>query len=367
MMDVLIAGGGTGGHLFPGIALAQEVRRRDAQARVIFVGSRRGIEAHAVPKAGFEVEFLPISGLRRKGFTGAMKGLAQIPWAMGHALRVVHRFKPQVAVSVGGYAAGPAVLAAKLLGVPCVVMEQNAIGGVTNRILSRIARTVFASMPTQGFDARKVSVVGNPVRSDLLAVRSVPFQVGSPLHLLVFGGSQGARALNDVMLEIAPELVRGGRWQVTHQTGTADFERAKKAYALLDTDAINAVPFIDDMAAAYAQAHLVISRAGATTLAELTVCGRPAILVPYPFAVDDHQTKNALTLAQTGAAILVPQHELTATGLLKHLQGLADTPQRLVDIAQRAHAAGHPYAARDIVDALDEMVGTLVSEDTDHV
>lgn len=352
-MDVLIAGGGTGGHLFPGIALAQEIRRREPSAKVLFVGTERGIEVRAVPKAGFELALLPVSGLRRVGLLGFAKGLLRLPLALGQAISLVRKTRPHVAVSVGGYAAGPAVLASRLLGVRCVVMEQNAIPGFTNRVLSRLAHRVFAALPLQGINPAKVAVLGNPVRSDLLPVREGPYAPQSPLRLLVFGGSQGARAINEAMMAWLPLLASSDvPVIITHQTGTADHPRVSAAYAEAGLSSATVTPFIDDMAQAYRDADLVICRSGATTIAELTVCGRPAILVPFPFAVDDHQTKNARALADVGGAVHLPQTELTAERLHALVSKLAGDRDRLVKMAHASRAAGHPQAARDIADAL---------------
>lgn len=350
-MTVLIAGGGTGGHLFPGIALAQELEARARETRVVFVGTERGIETRAVPKAGFELELLPVSGLRRTGVLGMVRGLARLPVAMLQAMSLIRRRRPDVAVSVGGYAAGPAVLAAKLLGVPCVVMEQNAVPGFTNRILGRLVDAVFASLPTDGFPAEKVKVLGNPVRADFIPVREVDYQCHNPLRILVFGGSQGARALNDVWMEIATRLPSLG-WSVTHQTGQADAEHVEAAYRAAGAEA-TVLPFIDDMAAAYRDADLVVCRSGASTIAELTVCGRPSILVPFPYAVDDHQSANARVLAAAGGAVHLPQGELTAERLIQEIESLE--PERLRAMAAAARSQGKPRAVRDIADALEEV------------
>ncbi len=386
MMDVLIAGGGTGGHLFPGIALAQELRRRDADGRVLFVGTKLGIETHAVPRAGFDLELLPVSGLRRVGLSGFLLGLLRLPLAMLRALRLVRRFGPDLAVSVGGYAAGPAVLASRLLGVPCVVMEQNAVPGFTNKVLGRMARRIFAALPTQGFPASKVRIVGNPVRQDLLAVRDSPYEPAQPLHLLIFGGSQGARALNEAMMAAAPLLAaRGPELRIVHQTGKVDQERVERAYREAGLGGIDrtarctvgtvstvgtvgtVVAFIDDMASAYRQASLVLCRAGATTIAELTVCGRPAVLVPYPFAVDDHQTANARTLSDAGAAVHLPQTELSAERLVALLHELAADPARLRVMAAASLAVGKPEAVGAIADALEQEVKQNGDQEVDRV
>ncbi|MBI5511896.1 MAG: undecaprenyldiphospho-muramoylpentapeptide beta-N-acetylglucosaminyltransferase [Deltaproteobacteria bacterium] len=361
-MDVLIAGGGTGGHLFPGIAVAEEVRRRDPAARVLFVGTARGLEVKAVPKAGFELALLPVSGLRRTGLLGLCLGLLRLPGALFGALRLVRGFRPQVAVSVGGYAAGPAVLAARLLGVPCVVMEQNAVPGFTNRVLGRLARRVLAGLPPTGLPADKVTVVGNPVRADLLRVRGSAYAPHRPLKLLVFGGSQGARALNEVMIGAAAALeAQGVALEITHQTGGADCERVRAAYAAAGVQGPRVLPFIDDMATAYDEADLVLCRAGASTIAELAVCGRPAILVPFPFAVDDHQSANARALAAAGGAVHLPQAEMSCGRLTELVAALAREPERLRAMAAAAHRYGQPDSAATIVTALEGVASPAAS------
>ena len=354
-MSVLIAGGGTGGHLFPGIAVAQEFLRRDPPSRVVFVGTSRGIEARAVPKAGFQLELLPVRGLRRLGALRLAGGIMRLPLALWKALRIVRTIRPDVAISVGGYAAGPAVLASWLCGVPCAVMEQNSIPGLTNKVLGRLAFRIFASLPTDSFDEAKVRVVGNPVRSDLLAIRDLPYRPQKPMRLLVFGGSQGARALNQVMKKLIP-LLKGSdaKWQVVHQTGRSDFDSVRAAYEEADVDFVEVQPFIEDMASAYRDADLVVSRSGATTLAELTVCGRPSLLVPFPFAVDDHQRKNAESLVEAGAARCVLESDLDSDSLLEMLEHFAEHPEILEEMAARSKELGHPGAASEIVDSIIE-------------
>ncbi|MBC7792108.1 MAG: undecaprenyldiphospho-muramoylpentapeptide beta-N-acetylglucosaminyltransferase [Clostridia bacterium] len=350
MTDVLIAGGGTGGHLFPGIALAQEVKRRDPSSRILFVGTARGIEVRAVPKAGFDLALLKVSGLKRTGVVGLVAGLFRLPLALVNAIGVVHRFKPQVAVSVGGYAAGPAVLAARILGVPCVVMEQNAVPGLTNRILAKVATKVVASMPATALQGDKILVLGNPVRSDLLPVRDSAYAPQSPLRLFIFGGSQGARAVNEAFMKIASRLKDLGV-TIRHQTGEADVARVKGAYEEVGFTGVNVSAFIDDMATAYKDADLIICRAGATSIAELTVCGRPSILVPFPGATDDHQTANAKALEITGAAIHIAQGADLADRLWDVIAAL--TAERLITMAKAARETGRPLAASAIADTLD--------------
>jgi len=356
-MDVLIAGGGTGGHLFPGIALAQEVRRRDPNARIVFVGSPKGIEKHAVPKAGFSLRLISVSGLRSKGLKERLLGLMRLPFAMVQAFWVVLRFRPDIAVSCGGYAAGPAVMAARILGVPCIVLEQNAVPGVTNRILGKFARRVISALPVKGFPPEKVRVLGNPVRADLLRVREAGYTLSETPQILLFGGSQGARALNEAMMELAPILDQVGlNVRIVHQTGRLDYERVKEHYEALGTERIEARQFIDDMATEYEAADLVICRAGATTIAELTVVGRPSILVPFPFAVDDHQTANALELEGLGAALHLPQTQLSAEKLLELIQSFLADSNKLKTMAQASFDAGKPNAVSEIFDALKEEI-----------
>ena len=357
-MRVVIAGGGTGGHLFPGIAVAQELKRRHSEHEVLFVGSPRGIEKDAVPKAGFNVELLPVSGLRRMGIFGTLKGLAKLPLAILKAFGLILRFKPDVAVSVGGYAAGPAVLAARFLGVHVVVMEQNAIAGTTNRILGKLAHRIVASLPVKGLPQAKVEILGNPVRLEMNAVRDESFEIHQPLRVLVFGGSQGARAINETfveMLENHSELQ--GQIEVFHQTGRLDFDSISERYQAIGSQHYKCEKFIDAMADAYKWSDVVICRAGATTIAELTVCGRPAILIPFPYAVDDHQTANAKALEADGAAIHQAQSDLSPEILLGQLQKLLTDRGALKEMATAARAAGRPSAAADICNLLEKEGG----------
>lgn len=356
----MIAGGGTGGHLFPGIALAEELRARDEETEILFVGTARGIEVRSVPRAGFNLELLPVYALRGKGPKEFIKNLCRLPWALVKAWQLVRRWQPDVAVSVGGYAAGPAVLVCRLMGIPTMVMEQNAIAGVTNRILGLFATRVIAALPVQGFAAHKVSVLGNPVRAELQRVRDAAFVPGiargQAPRLLVFGGSQGARALNDAMIAAAPLLIgRGSGWRIVHQTGRTDYERVEHAYRVAGVRNIRVQAFIDDMATAYEEADLVLCRAGASTTAELTMCGRPAILVPFPAATDDHQTANAVVVAESGGFVHLPQSQLTPDHLVDVLESLLNDGERLSQMAAAAHAMGTPQAVANIADAVEDL------------
>lgn len=357
MMQVMIAGGGTGGHLFPGIAVAQELRRRHPDARILFVGTERGIEIRAVPDAGFELALLPVQGLRNKSLRATAGGLVRLPQAMHRALALVRQFRPDVAVSVGGYAAGPAMLAARLLGVPCVVMEQNAVAGYTTRALATIAHCVIAAMPCPDLPPGKTLLLGNPVRADLLPVRDEAYAPQSPLRLLVLGGSQGAHALNQVMQQMAPLLAALPRPpHIVHQTGSSDCDTVAQSYKDARYPQASAHAFIRDMAHAYAQCDLLLCRAGATTLAEVTVCGRPSILVPFPQAAGDHQTANAKTLETAGAAVHVPQADLDARMLCQLIAELAQDIPRLQQMAAAAHKLGKPQALAHITNTLEQQI-----------
>jgi UDP-N-acetylglucosamine--N-acetylmuramyl-(pentapeptide) pyrophosphoryl-undecaprenol N-acetylglucosamine transferase len=357
---IMIAGGGTGGHLFPGIAVAEELRRRHPDIDIVFVGTARGIEVRAVPRAGFTLKLLRVQALRGNGPWGMLKSLGRLPAALWQATALVRALRPDVAIGVGGYAAGPAMVAARLQGRRCIILEQNAVAGITNRILGRLAHRIVAALPSQSFAPGKVLVLGNPVRADLLAVRQRPYTAptaGQPLRLLVMGGSQGAKALNQAMVDLIPMFATAPfKLHILHQTGSADAQRVAAAYAAGGCADAVATPFIDTMADAYAQADLVLCRAGASTLAELTVCGRPSILVPYPAAADDHQTANAKVLAEQGAAILLPQPQMDAVKLFALIAAYAADPASLAHAAAQARSLGKPEAVSAIADVIESEV-----------
>jgi UDP-N-acetylglucosamine--N-acetylmuramyl-(pentapeptide) pyrophosphoryl-undecaprenol N-acetylglucosamine transferase len=355
-MRLLVAGGGTGGHLFPGLALAEEVKTRHPRNDVLFVGSARGLEAKVVPKSGFPLALIDVGPLKGQGVLGLLRGLVRLPRALRQSMHVLRKFDPDVVVGVGGYASGPAVLAAALLGIPTAVQEQNALPGATNRALGRIARAVFISFEEARpfFPARTTHLLGNPIRRAFLDNYLHTKTPGERLSILVTGGSQGARGLNsrvaDAVELLAPAL--GPRLRILHQTGTKDLDSVQIRYAKLAQTGIelSAAAFIDDMAKAYAEADLLVCRAGATTIAELTVCKKPAILVPFPFAADDHQTVNARSLVQAGAALLLKEAELTGESLAAELRALEGDRSRLVRMSRASGLLGRPEAAREIAD-----------------
>lgn len=357
---MLIAGGGTGGHLFPGIALAEEVTTRHPDNRVLFVGTTRGLEARVVPAAGFQLETIEVRGLKGMGVFRALQALLLLPLSFFSSWRIVGRFRPDVVVGVGGYASGPVVLAAWTRGIATAIQEQNALPGVTNRILGRIVRAVFIAFEQAraAFPPRKTFLVGNPVRRKLMDnyLRSRPTETDGRFRLLVVGGSLGARGLNTRMLEALPHLGElRRRMDIVHQTGAADLERVRSGYAEAGVTA-EVVPFVDDMSAAYARASVVLCRAGATTVAELTICKKAAILVPFPFATDDHQAVNAAALVEVGAALMFREAELTGERLAGELRRLAAEPERLQRMERAAGGLGRPEAARELVDLCAELV-----------
>jgi UDP-N-acetylglucosamine--N-acetylmuramyl-(pentapeptide) pyrophosphoryl-undecaprenol N-acetylglucosamine transferase len=357
---LLIAGGGTGGHLYPGLAVAEEVLARPG-GEVLFVGTARGLEARVVPAAGHALELIAVSGLKRVGPLAFLRGLGRLPLALVGAMRIVRRFRPDVVLGVGGYASGPVVLAAALAGYPTAIQEQNSVPGFTNRTLGRFVRAVLiAFVEAQAFFPRaKVARVGNPVRRRFVeaAVAARGAVPGGEPRLLVLGGSQGSRAVNDLVLGAAELLAgRGLVPPIVHQAGPADAVRCADRYRSLGlADRATVRPFIEDMPGALGEAALVIGRAGALTLAELAIVARPAVLVPLPTAADDHQSKNAEVFARAGAAVVLAQHRTTPAHLADVLVELLADATRRQAMAHAMAALARPSAARDVVDRLEEL------------
>lgn len=357
-LRVVIAGGGTGGHLFPGVAVAEEILRRHPGAQVTFVGTARGIEAKVVPELGHRLELIEVSGLKTVGLRGALRGALSIPRALWQSRRLLRALDPDVVLGVGGYASGPVVLMARLRGVATAILEQNSVPGLTNKILGRVARRIFVAFADSQrfFPTRKIALVGNPIRADIRAALTAggePRPADAPPRLFVFGGSQGAVAVNRLVADAAGLLAaRGVALDIVHQTGEADLAPTQERYRAAGVDA-DCRAFIRDMAAEYRAADLIVSRAGATTIAELGVAGVPAILIPYPFAADDHQVHNARELVEAGAALCVPQAELTAEGLADELAALAADPERRQRMRAAMRGIGRPDAAREVADWCD--------------
>ena len=352
-MRLLIAGGGTGGHLFPGVAVAEELRAQEADAAVRFVGTKRGIEARVLPELGWELEVIEVSGLKTVGTLGTIRGLFRLPKALWQARKAVKRFKPDAVIGVGGYASGPVVLMARLAGIPTAICEQNSIPGLTNKILGRFVRAVFLSFEESRrfFKPKKIVMSGNPVRRDLLAklLAPGPSEASDAIHVLVCGGSQGAVAVNELAAEALSALSRETPLSIVHQTGENSLEATAKRYADASVTA-DTRAFIKDMASAYQRADVIIGRAGATTVAELAIAGKPAIFIPYPFAADNHQEINAREMATAGAALMFKQSELTADKLAGALRPLLVDSAKRTAMGAAMKALAKPLAATAVVD-----------------
>lgn len=355
---MIVAGGGTGGHLFPGIAVAEEFLRRDPLNRVLFIGTERGLEKKALGPLGFPLRMLKVEGLKGRGGGGVAASLLKIPGGLIASFKIIREFAPDVVIGVGGYASGPAVLMARLMGRKTAIAEQNAFPGLTNRILGRFAHRVFLSFSAseKWFPAGRTRVVGNPVRSAFLGEKAVGEKNGRRFTVLVFGGSQGAHAINRAVGEALDDLLPlKERLRFIHQTGEEDREAVAGAYRQRGFKA-EVSPFITDMAAAYREADLLVCRAGATSIAEITAVGKAAILIPFPFAAGDHQTRNAEVLAAAGAAELMPEGGLDGPRLAEAIGRICRAPDAVRKMEAAAAALGNRRAAADIVDACLEMV-----------
>ena len=367
-LRAVIAGGGTGGHLYPGIAIARELAARRPGSTITFAGTARGIEMKVVPREGFELDLLRVAGLKGRSALSAVRGIALLPRSFLDAWRIISRRRPDVVVGVGGYSSGPVVMVASLRGVPTLLAEQNAVPGLTNRILARVvgaAAVTFES--TLPFFGGRGFVAGNPVRPEFLASAASGGAIGASAdggddggrdaartRVLIFGGSQGAHAINVAMVAAAPRLAAAGAVDLTHQTGERDVELVRGGYGNAKL-AARVEPFLYAMDREMKWADVVISRAGATTIAELAAIGRAAILVPLPTAADDHQKKNAELFARAGAGELIEQKDLTGALLADRLLALAADAPRRQRMAQAARALARPDAAARIVDRLLEL------------
>lgn len=359
-LAVVIAGGGTGGHLFPGIAVARELLRRQPQSHVSFAGTSRGLEAHVVPREGFALDVIRSAGLKGKSLSSRVRGASLLLPGFLDAWRILSARRPRVVVGVGGYSAGPVVLLAALRGVPTMVLEQNAMPGLTNRLLARFVRSAAVTYEQAlPFFRGKGFVAGNPVRAEFLTGTTGTTgtsEVPSPrFRVLVLGGSQGAHAINVAMVEGAAEMTRhGAGMDIVHQTGERDLADVRDGYRRAGVAARVEV-FLERVADEMRAADLVIGRAGATTLAELAAIGRPAVLVPFPTATDDHQKKNAMVLAEAGAAEMIEQRDLTGARLAGTVRALANDCERRARMGAAMHGFARPDAARVIVDRLLEL------------
>jgi UDP-N-acetylglucosamine--N-acetylmuramyl-(pentapeptide) pyrophosphoryl-undecaprenol N-acetylglucosamine transferase len=355
----MVAGGGTGGHVFPGIAVADALDRRVRDLSVCWVGTSRGIEARVLPSTPWRFEPMDLAGLNGVRGKKLVAALAKLPPAAGHAWRVLRRERPHVVLGVGGYAGGPVVAMAASLRIPTAVLEPNAVPGLTNRILSRMVKAAFVTHEETlaAFPAGVGVVTGSPVRRAFLARMASPVPTGGDASVLVLGGSQGARAINAVMPEAVSRLRAAGlALRVTHQTGAAERDAVAAAYAARG-EAAEVVAFIDDVATVMAESSLVVCRAGAMTVAELGVLGRPAVYIPLPTAADDHQRKNAEAMAARGAARWVAQPALTAERLAEEIGAALRDGDALQAMGAAAWSSARPDAAGVIADALLALAG----------
>jgi UDP-N-acetylglucosamine--N-acetylmuramyl-(pentapeptide) pyrophosphoryl-undecaprenol N-acetylglucosamine transferase len=345
--------GGTGGHVFPALALARALRERSW--RVVWLGTRRGIEARLVPAEQIPIEWLSIGGLRGKGAATMLLAPFRLARALFEALRIVHRLRPSVVVGLGGFASGPGGVAAWLLRRPLLIHEQNAVAGFTNRTLARLATQVLAAFPDAFSAGVKAQVIGNPVRSEIASLPPPPVRFAArrgPIRILVIGGSQGAVKLNSVVPQALARVHRGVELEVRHQSGERWLAQAQHCYQEAGVKA-EVSAFIDDMAAAYAWADLVICRAGALTVSELAAAGVGALFVPFAAAVDDHQTRNAAYLVKEGAALLISEADLTAERLADALAPLCQGRGKLIAMAERARLMAKPQATAQLAAACE--------------
>ena len=354
-LTVLIMAGGTGGHVFPALAVARQLESRGV--RVIWLGTPGSFESRLIPDSGIPFHAVPVRGLRGKGWLGWLKAPFALLRALVLALRALRQLSPDLVLGMGGYATGPGGVAARLLGKPLVIHEQNAVPGLTNRLLARIATRVLEAFPGSFPAPRRARHTGNPVREELTRIALPEERLagrGGPLHLLVLGGSQGARVLNEVVPRAIAGLSRPGIVEVRHQSGEAHLEDTRRHYARAGLDA-EPVAFIEDVADAYGWADLVVCRAGALTVSELAVAGVASVLVPYPYAVDDHQTRNGRYLANADAAVLIGEGDLDATRLGSLLDEFYGARDRLLAMAKAARRLGIPGATRQVSDCCLEL------------
>jgi len=352
-VHIIIAGGGTGGHLFPGIAIAEEFLKRDAQSRVIFVGTKKGIEHRLLGSLGYELKEIDVEGLKGRGLTALIKGLYAIPNSMWQSRRILMDFQPDVVIGVGGYASGPAVIAAWLMGIPTAIAEQNALAGNTNRILGKFVDKIFVTYEESKnlFAAQKVVVTGNPVRAAIARGLGQEREKKPGRQVLIFGGSQGAAAINKTVVAMLPYLQKmKDPPRIVHQTGERDLKMVQEAY-VREGIAAEVHPFIIDMVSVYQASDLIICRAGATSLAEITAAGRASILIPFPFAANDHQTLNARAMVEAGAAAMIRESDLTAEKLFALMENLLADRRKLQDMEVKSQKSGRMDAAAKIVDA----------------
>ena len=351
MKRVILTTGGTGGHVFPALAVAQEIGNRFPECEILFIGGK-GTEKEMVERAGITFIGLPAKGVIGGGIKKIF-GAFWIVQALLLAMKEVMNFKPDAVIGFGGYAGFCPVLAAWLLGIPTAIHEQNSIPGVTNRILGKVVKKIFTSFEDirKSFPTEKIEVMGNPVRREIVSTG----RSGKDRTVLVFGGSQGAKPINEALCSALPRLNEAGI-NLIHQTGNADFEQVRKCYEDMDMDAGNVSPFIHDMALAYSQAQLVVCRAGASTVFEVAAAGKPAVFIPFPQATHDHQTGNARSLENIGAAVVIPQENLSGDVLADEILKLISDQDGLKEMGSKALSFSRPDAASAIVEGIENII-----------
>jgi UDP-N-acetylglucosamine--N-acetylmuramyl-(pentapeptide) pyrophosphoryl-undecaprenol N-acetylglucosamine transferase len=355
-MRAILAGGGTGGHVIPALAIAQELQKQYG-AEVLFIGTARGIENRLVPAAGFPLRLIEVGALNRVSLATRLKTFAGLPLAVLAARRMLSEFVPDVVIGVGGYASGPAMLAAILKGIPTLAFEPNVVPGFANRVVARWVSAAAVHFEETAKYFRHAEVTGVPVRPAFFEIPHAA-GIGTKPTLLVFGGSQGAHAINQAMIQCLPELLKQAPGiHIIHQTGERDYNDAQSAYQRAGADA-EVFPFITDMPKFIACADLVLCRSGASTVAEIAAAGRPAIFVPFPRAADDHQRVNAQALERAGAAVVLEETKLNDVWLVETVSALLGDPLRLRRMSEAARSLAHPNAARDIAEMAARLAGT---------
>jgi UDP-N-acetylglucosamine--N-acetylmuramyl-(pentapeptide) pyrophosphoryl-undecaprenol N-acetylglucosamine transferase len=354
-MRAILAGGGTGGHVIPAIAIAQQLQK-DFDAEVLFIGTARGIENRLVPAAGFPLRLIEVGGLNRVSLKTRLKTFSDLPRSIWDSRRILGEFRPDVAIGVGGYASGPTMLAALLRRIPTVVFEPNFVPGFANRTVARWVSGAAVHFAETGRYFRRCRVTGVPVREAFFQLAGNIQMNGNPT-LLIFGGSQGAHAINQVVIDSVPELLsRVPGIHIVHQTGERDYNDVQAAYKNWG-GCVEAYRFIDDMPARFAQASLLICRSGASTVAEVTAAGKPAVFVPFPRAADDHQKRNAEAVQRAGAAVMLEESTLTRQSLVDTVAALLGDKAKLEAMGRAARKLSHPNAARDIAAMAAELAG----------
>ncbi len=352
---VLIMAGGTGGHIFPALAVANTIQKDGVP--IVWLGTEKGLESKIIPQQGIDIEYIKIGGLRGKGFLSLLLSPFKIIYALLQAIMVIRKVKPRSVLGMGGYVTGPGGVAAWLLGIPLYIHEQNAVAGFTNKILMRIAEKVFEAFPGSFNQQQKIICTGNPVREEFFAVKGVEYRLadreGQP-NILILGGSLGAKVLNEVVPESIAKMAEEVRPNIRHQAGEKTIALAQQQYNAVGVKA-DVITFIDDMAQAFEWADMIICRAGALTISEIAVVGVPAILVPFPHAVDDHQTQNARYLSAAGAAVLMPQDRLNADTLYKELVKLIQDKKLRIKMAKKAKELARESAAKVVAEQCLEI------------